>query len=169
MQNDESRLVGSAKAGSTDAIGELFDRHWVHVWRAALSITGRRDMADDVAQDAFVRAIQRLETFDEGRAFRPWVTRIAVNRAIDLMRRERWVIPIQEAEGPEAGPAGDEDLERALLVLGPDRRTVILLKYWLGYPVRDIAEILRIPIGTVASRLNRGLSELRSLLEANHE
>src|SRR2546421_11984724 len=99
MRSD-ARLVELARHGSRDAAGELFTRHWRAAWRAAYVITGRREFADDVAQDAFERAFAALSRFDESRPFGPWLHRIVVNRCLDLLRTERRLV------------AGDEELGR---------------------------------------------------------
>src|SRR2546430_13503122 len=88
MRSD-ARLVELARRGSRDAAAELFARHWRAAWRAAYVVTGRRELADDVAQDAFERAFGALSRFDERRPFGPWLHRIVVNRCVDLLRTER--------------------------------------------------------------------------------
>jgi RNA polymerase sigma-70 factor, ECF subfamily len=169
VTEEEAPLVVAARAGSRSAVSQLFDRHWPGVWRAALSVTGRRDLADDVAQEAFLKAMEALATFDERRPLAPWLRRIAVNHAVDLLRRER------RTDGLEAMPLRavtdeepDPSLHAALGRLAWERRTVIVLRFWLGYPLEDIAQILEVPIGTVSSRLRRGLDELRGYLEESH-
>src|SRR5919108_1427547 len=99
MRSD-AKLVRLARSGSRDAAAELFSRHWRSAWRAAYAITGRRELADDVAQDAFERAFAALARFDEGRPFGPWLYRIVFNRCLDLLRAERRMV------------AGDAELAR---------------------------------------------------------
>src|SRR5919202_5580783 len=86
MRSD-AKLVELARRGAREAAGELFSRHWPAAWRAAYAVTGRRAMADDVAQDAFERAFAALSRFDARRPFAPWLHRIVVNRALDLLQR----------------------------------------------------------------------------------
>jgi RNA polymerase sigma-70 factor, ECF subfamily len=158
-------LVGRAREGSRDAAAELFARHWPDAWRLARSVTGRRDMADDVAQDAFERAFAALHRFDRRRPFRPWLHRIVVNRSLDLLRSERRLVGPDDldrlavAEPDHAG--GDRALLAAVAGLSPQRRVVVVLRYGLGYPPADIATLLDLPVGTVHSRLARALEELR--------
>src|SRR5438045_9633552 len=95
-----AKLVELARRGSRDAAAELFGRHWRAAWRAAYVITGRRELADDVAQDAFERAFGALSRFDECRPFGPWLHRIVVNRCLDVLRTERRMV------------AGDGELAR---------------------------------------------------------
>jgi RNA polymerase sigma-70 factor, ECF subfamily len=161
----DAELARRARAGSREAAGELFARHWQGAWRAARVITGSRAMADDVAQDAFERAFAALGRFDERRPFAAWLHRIVVNRSLDLIRRERRLVGLEEPDRVEGEwrdlAAGDRALLDAVAVLGPQRRVVIVLRYGLGYPPQDIAEMLGVPLGTVHSRLARALDQLR--------
>jgi RNA polymerase sigma-70 factor, ECF subfamily len=162
----DAELVGRARQGSRDAAGELFDRHWPDAWRLARSITGRREMADDVAQDAFERAFAALHRFDRRRPFRPWLHRIVVNRSLDLLRSERRLVGQESLDRlGRADPPDQATADRALLAavagLSHQRRVVLVLRYGLGYPPADIADLLDLPVGTVHSRLARALEELR--------
>lgn len=162
-------LVQRARRGSRAAAGELFERHWPAAWRAAYAITGRRDTAEDVAQDGFERAFKALDRFDAARPFAPWLHRIVVNRALDVVRKDRRLVALDAV--PETpvwdGPGGGEgDLLTALSELVPDRRAVCVLRYGLDYSPAEIAELLDLPVGTVHSRLARALTDLRGQLEA---
>ena len=108
MESDERRLVSQAKRGAPEAVSELFRRHWQGAWRAAFAVCGRRDLANDVAQEAFVRALSRLDDFDESRSLGPWVRRIAVNAAIDELRREILSNVPEEEAGPQTRRAAAE-------------------------------------------------------------
>jgi RNA polymerase sigma-70 factor, ECF subfamily len=150
-------------------LGAIFDRHWQRVWRAAYAVTGDRELAGDAAQDAFVRAGAALHRFDRRRPIEPWLVRIAVNRAIDLVRARRHEaaddVPETLSFDP---PLPDEELRAALRRLGPERRAVIALHYWFDYTTPEIADVLGVPIGTVNSRLARALRDLRLDLEARN-
>jgi RNA polymerase sigma-70 factor (ECF subfamily) len=158
MRSD-AKLVELARRGSRDAAAELFSRHWRPAWRAAYAVTGRREMADDVAQDAFERAFAALNRFDERRPFAPWLHRIVVNRCLDLLRSERRLVAAEaELERLEAREeSGDQELLAA----------VAGLRYGLGYSPAAIASLLDIPTGTVNSRLARALEDLRADHEVN--
>jgi RNA polymerase sigma-70 factor, ECF subfamily len=166
----DAKLVELARRGSRDAAAELFARHWRPAWRAAYALTGRRDMADDVAQDAFERAFAALGRFDERRPFAPWLHRIVVNRCLDLLRSERRLVAgdvdLERLEWRDVH-GGDRELLAAVASLSLQRRVVIVLRYGLGYPPSAIAALLGIPAGTVNSRLARALDELRETYEVN--
>ena len=169
MRSD-AKLVELARRGSRDAAAELFARHWRAAWRAAYAVTGRREMSDDVAQDAFERAFAALSRFDERRPFAPWLHRIVVNRCLDLLRAERRLV-LREAEldrlEARDASAGDEELLEAVAGLSLQRRVVVVLRYGLGYTPSAIAGLLDVPTGTVNSRLARALEELRAEYEVN--
>jgi RNA polymerase sigma-70 factor (ECF subfamily) len=161
-------LVRAAAAGGADARGELFHRHWRAVWKRAYLVTGRPEAADDVTQDAFERAFRSLGTFERGAPFAPWIQRIAINRAIDLLRAERRLAPLEAA--PDRGewdalPGGDRELQAAVAGLPAERRAVVILRFWADLRGPEIAELLDLPVGTVHSRLSRALDDLRSELE----
>ncbi len=125
-------------------------------------------MADDIVQDAFERAFAALSRFDTSRPFAPWLHRIVVNRALDLLRSERRLVGI-DAAGQLTAPdqveaaQGDHALLESVARLSPQRRVVVVLRYGLGYQPQQIAAILELPPGTVHSRLARALEDLRRL------
>jgi RNA polymerase sigma-70 factor, ECF subfamily len=169
----DAELITLAREGSPEAASTLFERYWLLAWRSAYAVIGDRGLAEDAAQDAVERAFGALGQFDESRPFGPWLKRIAVNLAIDHLRRRRratleddfatfhaWTL----AEGT------DEDVEllavaEAVAELGMAKRMVIVLRYWLDLPLEEIAGVLGLPIGTVSSRLHRAVADLQSALE----
>jgi RNA polymerase sigma-70 factor, ECF subfamily len=169
MRSD-AKLVQLARRGSRDAAAELFSRHWRSAWRAAYVLSGRRELADDVAQDAFERAFAALARFDERRPFGPWLHRIVVNRCLDLLRTERRMVAgdveLERIEWHDVASA-DRELLEAIAELSLQRRVVIVLRYGLGYTPTAIAELIDVPVGTVNSRLARALDDLRGRYEVN--
>jgi RNA polymerase sigma-70 factor (ECF subfamily) len=168
--SEDDELVAAALAGSAGAAGALFDAYWLFAWRAAHAVTGRADLADDAAQDAFVKAMRSLRRFELGRPFAPWIAKIAVNRARDLLRAERRR-PAEslDGDGIEAPAPGDaHELLEAVAALPRERREAVVLHHVLGFSVSEVAEIVGAPEGTVASRLARGLAQLRRTMEAEH-
>ena len=167
-QSPDHELIALARQGSAEAVGLLFDRYWLTAWTAAYAVAADRALADDAAQDAIQNAFGALHRFDETRPFGPWLKRIAVNRAIDLLRSAR---RREEAElHPWAlGEHPEQDLEfwavaDSVAALPEGRRLVVVLHYWLDLPLEEIAGVLGLPVGTVGSRLSRALAQLRVAL-----
>ena len=162
-------LVVSARGGSRAAQATLVRRHWRSAWQRAYAITGRRAAADDIAQDAVATALSRLADLDDPAAFPAWLGRIATRRALDLLRSERRLVELDGIPEPAVewtGPLGDaEDVRQAVAALAPERRAVIVLRYWLELTPAEIAESAGLPVGTVNSRLSRALADLRQALE----
>ena len=167
-------LVVLAREGSAEAAGVLFDRYWTLAWRTAYAVTADRGLADDSAQDSFVKAFAALARFDETQPFAPWLKRIAINAAVDSLRRSRRLQVVAAEESAfhtwALGESAEDDLRRwavadAVSALGEAKRVVVVLHYWLDLPLEEIAGVLGLPIGTVASRLARAKDELRAVLE----
>jgi RNA polymerase sigma-70 factor, ECF subfamily len=164
----DARLVGRVLAGDSRAAGALYDRHWRAAWRAAVAVLGSATEAEDVATEAWLRAIDALDECLPRDNFGPWLRRIAVNRAIDVLRRGRWMRPLDDVSEVTAdlGPPGpEEEIRRAVAQLPVERRVVVALRFWADLSVPAIAELLEVPVGTATSRLSRGLDELRIALE----
>lgn len=171
LSTDEE-LARAAQAGDPEAAEALVRRYFASVWRASYAITRRRDSADDVAQDAFERFIRHLPAFDPTRPVAPYLHKIAVNCAISLLRKRRREQPLPDEWRDDAGSAAVEttarvrELMRAMEGLGADHRAVVVLRLLLGYSVRETAEALEIPEGTVHSRLSRAIGMIRTTLDA---
>jgi RNA polymerase sigma-70 factor (ECF subfamily) len=165
-QRAEPALVRAAQRGSTEAVDELFRRHWPAAHRAAWLVVHDAAAAEDIAQEAFLAAVRALDRFDRRRPFGPWLHRIAVNRAIDWARAAKLRAEAEEQDvaAPER-PEPDERMLPALATLDPDHRAVIVLRYLLEYTPGEIADLLDLPRGTVNSRLRRGLDKLKERLE----
>jgi RNA polymerase sigma-70 factor (ECF subfamily) len=142
----------------------------------ALRIVRRHDVADDVAQETFLRAHRALHTFDLARPFGPWICRIAANLAVNRVRAPEWreeALPDGHAESPAPGRGPLEGvletesrrvLETALRALPAEQRAVFVLRVTEELSYAEIAETLRISPGTVMSRLSRAREKLRQAL-----
>jgi RNA polymerase sigma-70 factor (ECF subfamily) len=180
---DDSELIERCRAGDLSAFEPLVEKYRQRVWRLAYQILRDREEAWDVAQEAFVRAYQSLPAFRGQSAFYTWMFRIVVNLATDRQRqrgaRARALggepVPEEEWErsvaDPTADPAGlaaraeqREKIREALDSLPLNYRTIIMLSDVDGLTYREIAQVLRIPMGTVMSRLHNARKRLRGLL-----
>ena len=170
----ERRLLARARAGSEEALEEIFRAHWPRAYRSAYLIVRDRQIAEDVAQEAFLAAIRSLERFDMTRPFGPWLHRIVANRAIDHARARAIRAEAPEVDGlehlaPEPLPAVahfSDELHDAVLGLELDQRTCVVLRYVLEWSPGEISRFLGLPRGTVNSRLRRGLDRLGEAIEA---
>lgn len=167
----EHALIRGAAAGSEHDLEQLFRRFWPRAYRIAFLIVHDHAAAEDIAQEAFVQAIRRLDSFDRRRRFSPWLGAIVANRAIDWTRA-RAARRESERETPEPASAPDpptgrysEEVLAALATLSPEHRAVVVLRYVLEYTPGEIARALDLPRGTVNSRLRRGLDCLKAHLE----
>lgn len=167
MHDPHAELVRRARGGSDEAATELFDAVWPDAVRTARTILGRSAVAEDVAQESIVRAFGQLARFDGRRPFGAWLRRIVVNRSINVLRDTRRLVALEDAlpapctsDAPSGGVLAD-----AIRGLAPDRRVAVALRYGMDLTPTEIAEAIDVPVGTVKSRIARGLEDLRATLE----
>lgn len=177
---ESERLVARAREGDAAAFSELVvllsDRVHNTCWR----ICGNLEDARDLTQDTFVRAFERLESFQGNSQFSTWVHRLAVNLTLSHLRKAKsrrassldhlsagteFVQPLPRVAEMAPDDALRERVELALERIDPDFRAVVVLRDIEGYEYREIAEILEIAPGTVKSRLHRARMALRELLK----
>ncbi len=172
---DETDLIGRAKRGDTHAYEELVYAHQGIAYRTAYVIAGNAADAEEAAQDGFVKAWRALGRFREGAPFRPWLLQIVANEARNRRRsagrRAHLALraATQEPSGdaapsPEASLLSAETRETLLAAvneLPEDQRTVIALRFFVGLSEQEVAEALKVPIGTVKSRSARALERLK--------
>jgi RNA polymerase sigma-70 factor (ECF subfamily) len=179
----DARLVEEALAGSQDAYRTLVERHSRSVFSLVVRMVRDDGIAEELAQDAFVKAFGALRSFDPAYKFSNWMLRIAHNVAIDHLRKSRpAVVSIDdEVSGRETADAlvdaGQrspfdqavqsgfrDDLEAALTRLRPEFRRLVVLRYLEDMSYEDIAEVVDLPLGTVKSHLHRARAALARLL-----
>jgi RNA polymerase sigma-70 factor (ECF subfamily) len=179
----EAILVRRARAGETAAFGELVSIYMQRCYYAALGMVGSPQDAQDLSQEAFVRAFRARERLDPERPFYPWLyqilrrlcynfTRDTSSRRRKLERAGSWLVAEASirasATDPERVRAIDElrdRLEEAIGELPMAQREVFVLKEFEGLKYREIAELLDVPIGTVMSRLYAARQRLAARLE----
>ncbi|MFP5388956.1 MAG: RNA polymerase sigma factor [Thermoleophilia bacterium] len=167
-EGSERKLIREAQRGSKEALAGLYAMHWPRAQRAAYLVVHDAAAAEDIAQEAFLAAVDGLDRFDRRRPFAPWLHRIVVNRAIDWGRREALRASAgnpDERGAPERIDESANELMPALVRLPPEQRAVVVLRYLLEYTPGEIGRMLELPRGTVNSRLRRGLDRLRNLIE----
>jgi len=170
----DSTLVDAARAGSSDAFTVLVDRYRAPLVRLAYRLTRDADEAKDIAQDAFLRAYNRLDDFQSDRPFARWLFVIARNASLDTIRRRRRAASfagnddlVPDDPGPEELALRNDEASRVHAALGtlPTKyRDVLDLYYLRGLRYREIAVELEIPIGTVKTYISRAKRRLRDEL-----
>jgi RNA polymerase sigma-70 factor (ECF subfamily) len=164
----ERSLIRGALRGSEADLETLFRTHWPRAYRTAFLIVHDHAAAEDIAQEAFVQAIRRLDRFDRRRRFAPWLGAIVANRSIDWIRatsaRRESQHAAPECAAPVEAPVGrySEEVLAALATLSAEHRAVVVLRYVLDYTPGEIARMLELPRGTVNSRIRRGLDALEA-------
>lgn len=178
-ESDET-LIERTLQGDLSAFEGLVERHRGVVVRVAARIVGP-DAAEDVAQDAFLRAFHRLGQYRGSAAFRAWLLQITQNAALNALAwsRRRPADPVQEApEAPDTDPVRQpvtelerrerqQRLELKLGALRPEYRSLVVLRDLEGLSYGEIAEVLEMPVGSVKGRLHRARAELIELLRNN--
>ena len=178
---DEPALVRAAQAGDSAAFETIVRRYQRAIYRVAFGLTRRAEDADDLAQEAFVRAYRAIGTFRADEPLYPWLSRITVNLAYSLFRRrkrrpEAELEPMLEA-GRDWASADDTvehvegnervaQLRESFAQLSPEHQAVLVLRIVQNQSYGEIASTLNVPIGTVMSRLSRARAELKVRLKA---
>ena len=165
--------VARARAGDAEAFAALIERNDRSLRALAFRLLGDRDRMDDVLQDAYVKAYRALPGFGGRASVGTWLYRIAYNTCLDELRRSARLVDLPLGElgerrdhrpGVADTVAHRRDLASALAALSPEDRAAVLLVDGRGFDYGEAGEVLGIPQGTVASRLNRARAQLRRAL-----
>ena len=178
----DSELIAASLARDTAAFGELVARYQNRLYHSLIHVTGSSEDAKDVAQEAFILAFQKLNTFRGDSQFYSWLFRIALNASVNFRRKNRSlghsIEATKERIGSEptdghADTAPDQPLEQAerqqivrtaLAQMTEEFRIPLVLAEMEEMKYDEIAALLQCPIGTVRSRIHRGRAELREKL-----
>jgi len=172
-RSSEAALIDRAAGGDVDAFEELYRANSGRVYVLCLRMTGEPALAEELAQEALVRAWQKLSSFRGASAFSTWLHRVTVNVVLghrrNTARRESRVQAVGDdfpgdATVRQAWPAESIDLERAVASLPDGARTVFVLHDVEGYRHREISDITGIAIGTSKAQLHRARKMLRKAL-----
>ncbi len=172
---NEASLIEQAQNGDRNAFGELVRHHYQGVVQVVYRMCGDTGLADDAAQEAFIRAWVNLPSYQPRSNLRNWLYRIAINAALDVLRRrpeERFedeeVLKLSSHEAsPEATLIEKEQnalVQQAIESLPEAARSVIVLREYGGLSYHEISSVLGIPVGTVMSRLNYARNRLKEIL-----
>jgi RNA polymerase sigma-70 factor (ECF subfamily) len=178
---DERETIRRIRDGDVNALEPLVRAHQLRAVRTAYLITRDRQQAEDIVQDAFIRAYERIGQLRPGNQFAPWFLRIVANDALKAATRgRRWVPLPDDTDGldsrgdtPDAAPGPEEmmlekemraEVWAALGELAPEQRTLLVLRYYVEWREAELADWLETPIGTVKWRLHEARRKLRALL-----
>ena len=184
MEDLVKRTIKKVKKGDQQAFGELIELFQHRVYQICLRMIGNRQEAEDLAQEAFLRAYLNIDSYDINKKFSSWLFRIATNLTIDRLRKKKadyyLDAEIAGAEGitlysqlstdeelPEEMVVNfemQESVQKEMMQLPPKYRSAIVLKYMEDLSLKEISEILNIPVGTVKTRIHRGREALRKRL-----
>jgi len=165
------RLVKKAQKGDRKAYSKLFQQYEEEVYRTAYIYMKNQDDALDVVQETAFRSFSSIHKLREPKYFKTWLIRIAINASFDLLRRRQNVVQLRP-EVQESLPDEDEldiplslSLQQLLNSLEEMEKSVILLRFYHDYTIRETSEMLEIPIGTAKTILYRALKKLRHMAE----
>jgi RNA polymerase sigma-70 factor (ECF subfamily) len=173
--SEETRIIRRLSAGDEEALGVLIDRYGGALLHFAHRLVGDMQMAEEICQDTMLKAWQQAGSFRMDGHLKAWLFRVARNNAIDYIRRKR--LPTEEFQAAHDTATEDQQPEReaerswlneaildALEALPDQYREVIDMRFFQDMCYQEIAEVLKIPLGTVKSRLNYALKGLTRVL-----
>jgi RNA polymerase sigma-70 factor (ECF subfamily) len=175
MEDIEAIWLQEARAGDADAFSRLVEAYQTPVYNLAYRMLGNSIEAEDAAQEAFIRAYTRLETYDPAHKFSSWLLAITSHYCVDVLRKRRMhcvslddLPPLAELASPrttqpEQVVVQQQDasaVQKLLKALSPDYRTPVILRYWYDMSYREIAETMGVSVGTIKTRLHRARARL---------
>ena len=168
-QDSDGELVARYLRGDGSAFDELVLRHRLAVYRLAYRLLGNHEEADDVSQEAFLRAFRALPGFRGDASFRTWITRIVINLALSARRGRVTTVPIEKAAPPKEEAAGPEaalrrEVRLAVRDLPRRQRQVLVLKVYEGMKFAEIAQAAGMSIGTAKATFFQAVRNLRTRL-----
>jgi RNA polymerase sigma-70 factor, ECF subfamily len=170
--SSEAKLIEAASSGNRGAFAELVRTYRTRVLRAAYGVVGSMEEADDVAQEVFIKVWDSLPSYHAQGTFMSWLYRITINTAIDVLRRRRDEVALDDLQYAAKDPPeeavvrqeGRRQVRRAIAALPPVARATLILREYEQLSYKEIAEVQQIPIGTVMSRLNYARQLLKKAL-----
>jgi RNA polymerase sigma-70 factor, ECF subfamily len=169
----EKDWIQKAKTGDHAAFAFLFKEYYPFLVKYLIKVTMNRDVAEELAQDTFAKCVEKIHQYNGKAKFSTWLITIATNRIIDLQRKKKKETLFQKEEintrklqwQVESRNEEWNDVLAALAKLADEVRLPIVLKHYYGYSYEEIATIVKLPEGTVKSRVYYGIQELRKELK----
>ncbi|GAA0596717.1 RNA polymerase sigma factor SigW [Virgibacillus siamensis] len=184
MDDIVKNLIRKVKQGDQLAFSELIELYQHEVYQVCFRLIGNRHEAEDLAQEAFLRAYQNINSHDNNKKFSSWLFRIATNLTIDRLKKKKSDYYLDADMADEGGKTMysrirannklpedqvirlelQDPVQKAILRLAPKYRSAIVLKYIQGLSLEEISNIMQIPVATIKTRVHRGREMLRKLL-----
>jgi RNA polymerase sigma-70 factor (ECF subfamily) len=178
MEAGEAAAIEQARSGDRDAFRVLVEEHSRAIFRVAYRMTGNEQDAEDMVQETFLRAYRQLSSFDGRAKFSTWLTRIATNCSLDLLRarqRRGDTVEIEDERSLSSSDVSPEQaafsrqvrqrLNTALARLSPAERAAFVMRHYEGAPIDEIARALAKPAGATRHCIFRAVQKLREALE----
>lgn len=179
MNDEESVWLERARQGDKAAFGQLIEAYQGPVYNLAYRMLGNRGEAEEAAQEAFIRAFTKLDSYDPRRKFSTWMLSITSNYCIDLLRKRRALLlsldqPLpphpalmsDRADNPEAQTVDNERealVQELLEELPEDYRQTVVLRYWYDLSYQEIADVMDTTVSAIKSRLFRARRQLAEI------
>ena len=178
----EQEIIRKVKKGDLDAYGLIIQDYQSSVFNVCFRVLGNRQEAEDLTQEAFLRAYRQIARFDSGRPFGPWMRTLAANLCYNHLKKARLNrVPLEDERDtikgdPKYSPEGalqinqeHTALYQAIWKLPDTQRLALELRHFQGLSYREMAQAMKLPLNTVRSHLYRGRQKLAELLEEENE
>lgn len=171
--DNDIELVDAAIAGNMSAFESIVKKYEGMISRVIISMVGDKDDADDIGQETFIRFYKSMDKFRGESKLGTYLVRTAINLSLNAIkkRKRRNLIPVDDNNEKILGSYDDESnrdmveiVNKALNELAPKFRSIVVLRQIQGFSTKETAEILKLPIGTVLSRLSRGQEKLKEII-----
>ena len=172
---EEKELIKKAKKGDHKAFAVLFKENYPFLVKYLVKVTMNRDLAEELAQDTMAKCVEKIHLYNGKSKFSSWLMTIATNRFIDLQRKRKRERDWQQEEinlrkmkwEMQSNKEEWNDLLEALSKLSEEVRLPIVLKHYYGFSYEEIADMVKLPEGTVKSRIHHGIKSLRKELKVD--
>lgn len=175
VDKEERMSILRAQDGDGSAFEYLVKKYHRPIYQLCFSFTGAHQTADDLSQDTFIKAFYALDRFDIERSFYSWIRKIAVNASLNYLKRRKREMPLDRdigSSGANESPPAEMQKKRmykhfheALHSLPEDQKTIFILRTYEDLSYEEISELLKIPQGTVMSRLSRARNKLKAVMK----